>query len=164
MEPLLTISYNLGNEYPHEAVAEIWKLLFENAAHDSIGSCISDTANEDVYVRYKQARDIAVNLVELHSRLIATNVKNDADMTFTAINTLPQKRKDTVIVKTYVPGGKFAIIDEKGNDVDYTIIKSRDLQIMFYHRRSCLIHPENFMYQIRSLKSQWQSRQMMCQH
>ena len=127
MEPLLTISYNLGNEYPHEAVAEIRKLLFENAAHDSIGSCISDTANEDVYVRYKQARDIAVNLVELHSRLIATNVKNDADMTFTAINTLPQKRKDTVIVKTYVPGGKFAIIDEKGNDVDYTIIKSRDL-------------------------------------
>lgn len=127
MEPLLTISYNLGNEYHHEAVAEIWKLLFENAAHDSIGSCISDTANEDVYVRYKQARDIAVNLVELHSRLIATNVKNDADMTFTAINTLPQKRKDTVIVKTYVPGGKFAIIDEKGNDVDYTIIKSRDL-------------------------------------
>lgn len=127
MEPLLTISYNLGNEYPHEAVAEIWKLLFENAAHDSIGSCISDTANEDVYVRYKQARDIAVNLVELHSRLIATNVKNDADMTFTAINTLPQKRKDTVIVKTYVPGGKFAIIDEKGNDVGYTIIKSRDL-------------------------------------
>ena len=127
MEPLLTISYNLGNEYPHEAVAEISKLLFENAAHDSIGSCISDTANEDVYVRYKQARDIAVNLVELHSRLIATNVKNDADMTFTAINTLPQKRKDTVIVKTYVPGGKFAIIDEKGNDVDYTIIKSRDL-------------------------------------
>lgn len=30
-------------------------------------------------------------------------LKNDADMTFTAINTLPQKRKDTVIVKTYVP-------------------------------------------------------------
>ena len=110
-------------------MAEIWKLLFENAAHDSIGSCISDTANEDVYVRYKQARDIAVNLVELHSRLIATNVKNDADMTFTAINTLPQKRKDTVIVKTYVPGGKFAIIDVKGNDVDYTIIKSRDLTL-----------------------------------
>ncbi|MFR2170759.1 MAG: hypothetical protein ACLS54_08825 [Anaerostipes hadrus] len=52
-------------------------------------------------------------MVELHSRLIATNVKNDADMTFTAINTLPQKRKDTVIVKTYVPGGKFAIIDER---------------------------------------------------
>lgn len=127
MEPLLTLSYNLGNDYPHEAVGEIWKLLFENAAHDSIGSCISDTANEDVYVRYKQARDIAVNLVELHSRLIATSVKNDAEMTFTLINTLPQKRNDTVVVKTYIPGGDFAILDEKGNKVDYTVIESRDL-------------------------------------
>ena len=27
MEPLLTLSYNLGNDYPHEAVGEIWKLL-----------------------------------------------------------------------------------------------------------------------------------------
>lgn len=127
MEPLLTLSYNLGNDYPHEAVGEIWKLLFENAAHDSIGSCISDTANEDVYVRYKQARDIAVNLVELHSRLIATSVKNDAEMTFTLINTLPQKRNDTVVVKTYIPGGNFAILDEKGNKVDYKVIESRDL-------------------------------------
>ena len=127
MEPLLTLSYNLGNDYPHEAVGEIWKLLFENAAHDSIGSCISDTANEDVYVRYKQARDIAVNLVELHSRLIATSVKNDAEMTFTLINTLPQKRNDTVVVKTYIAGGNFAILDEKGNKVDYTVIESRDL-------------------------------------
>ena len=127
MEPLLTLSYNLGNDYPHEAVGEIWKLLFENAAHDSIGSCISDTANEDVYVRYKQARDIAVNLVELHSRLIATSVKNDAEMTFTLINTLPQKRNYTVVVKTYIPGGNFAILDEKGNKVDYTVIESRDL-------------------------------------
>lgn len=127
MEPLLTLSYNLGNDYPHEAVGEIWKLLFENAAHDSIGSCISDTANEDVYVRYKQARDIAVNLVELHSRLIATSVKNDAEMTFTLINTLPQKRNDTVVVKTYIPGGNFAILDEKGNKVDYTVIESIDL-------------------------------------
>ena len=127
MEPLLTLSYNLGNDYPHEAVGEIWKLLFENAAHDSIGSCISDTADEDVYVRYKQARDIAVNLVELHSRLIATSVKNDAEMTFTLINTLPQKRNDTVVVKTYIPGGNFAILDEKGNKVDYTVIESRDL-------------------------------------
>lgn len=127
LEPLLTLSYQLGNDYPHKVVEEIWKLLFENSAHDSIGSCISDTANEDVYMRYKQARDIAVNLVELHSRLIATSIETNADMTFTLMNTLPQKREDVVLTKTYIPGGKFAILNENGEKVPYTIIQARDL-------------------------------------
>lgn len=127
LEPLLTLSYHLGHDYPHEAIKEIWKLLFENAAHDSIGSCISDTANQDVFVRYKQAHDIAVNLVELHARLIATNVKNKSEITLTLINTLPQKRNDVVLLKTYIPGEKFALKDLQGNHVPYTIIEKRDL-------------------------------------
>ena len=53
----MTLSYSLGNEYPHGPMETIWKLLFENAAHDSICSCISDIADA---------------LVELHTRLIAT--------------------------------------------------------------------------------------------
>lgn len=126
MEPLLTISYKLGNDYPHEAVKEIWKLLFENAAHDSIGSCISDSANEDVYFRYKQARDLGYNLAELHSRLIAASVKNEADMTFTVINTLPRERDDTVLVKAYIPGCPFAILDENGETLEYSLVDSED--------------------------------------
>lgn len=127
LEPLLTLSDRMGNEYPFKAVEEVWKLLFENAAHDSIGSCISDTANEDVYMRYKQARDISVNLVELHARLIATSIKNDGSMTFTMINTLLQKRSGVVLIKTYVPGENFAILDEKGSKIPYTLISTRDM-------------------------------------
>lgn len=43
-------------------------------------------------MRYKQARDIAVNLVELHSRLIATKIKNKTnnEITLTLFNTLPK--------------------------------------------------------------------------
>lgn len=128
LEPLLTISYHLGNDYPHGALEELWKLLFENAAHDSIGSCISDTANEDVYMRYKQARDIAVNLVELHCRLISTHIQqSDNQMTLTLFNTLPQQRSDVVVAKMYLPGDDFAIIDDNGNKVNYTILEKRDL-------------------------------------
>ncbi|MBU5584610.1 hypothetical protein KQJ29_34170, partial [Enterococcus sp. S181_ASV_20] len=74
MEPVLTMAMQLGFEYPVETVKEIWKLMFENAAHDSIGSCVSDTTNEDVYMRYKQARDISMNLVELTLRQISTAI------------------------------------------------------------------------------------------
>lgn len=128
LEPILTISCSLKNPYPHGVLSQIWKLLFENAAHDSIGSCISDKANEDVYLRYKQAGDIAINLVELHSRLIATNVKKTGDqMTFTIINPLPRYRSEIVRVKTYVPGGQFAIKDEYGDPVEYSVLERNDL-------------------------------------
>lgn len=128
MEPVLVMSSLLGNEYPKETVKEIWKLLFENAAHDSIGSCIADTANEDVYVRYKQARDIAVNLVELHERLIVTSLnRQDKKITWTLFNTLPVTREETIEFKTYLPDGQFMIKDANGEPVNYSILSKRDL-------------------------------------
>lgn len=128
MEPILVMSSQLGNEYPKETVKEIWKLLFENAAHDSIGSCISDTANEDVYVRYKQARDIATNLVELHSRLIATSLKNkEGKITWTLFNALPVERNEAFEFTTYLPEGEFNIQDVNGNKIPYTVLEKRDL-------------------------------------
>lgn len=129
MEPLLTLSYRLGNEYPKEAIAEVWKLLFENAAHDSIGSCISDEANQDVYTRYKQVLDIATNLVELHARLISTSIENKAqsEMTFTIFNLLPQTRNQVVEKNFYLPEGKFVLKDEQGNKIPYTILEKEDI-------------------------------------
>ncbi len=128
LEPLLVISKQMGNDYPKEVVKEIWKLLFENAAHDSIGSCIADTANEDVYMRYKQARDIAINLVELHARLISTSIQGKEDkITWTLFNTLPFSRNETIEFKTYLPNGDFSIVDSKGNKVPYTVLNKRDL-------------------------------------
>ena len=127
LEPILTLSYQLGNYYPHKTVEEIWKLMFENAAHDSIGSCISDNANEDVYVRYKRAKDIALNLVELHSRLIATKIKNKKDVTITLFNTLPYERTDIVVFDTYLPSDKFSIKDDNNENIKYTILEKEDL-------------------------------------
>ncbi|WP_288081479.1 glycoside hydrolase family 38 C-terminal domain-containing protein [Faecalibaculum rodentium] len=128
LEPLLVISASLGNEYPKKTVEYIWKLLFENAAHDSIGSCIADTVNEDVHTRNKQAMDTALALAELHSRLIATSVAGDKNrLSWTLINPLPQKREGVRIFTTYVPSDSFGVINEKGEAVPYTILSMRDL-------------------------------------
>lgn len=129
LEPLLVISRQLGNSYPQEALKQIWKLLFENAAHDSIGSCIADTANEDVYLRYKQIRDIAESLVELHSRLISTQIASDSNaaMTFTVFNPLPELRSDVIVKELYIPGEDFSLYNENNNPVAYTILESENL-------------------------------------
>ena len=128
MEPVLTMALQLGFEYPVETVKEIWKLMFENAAHDSIGSCVSDTTNEDVYMRYKQARDISMNLVELTLRQISTAINNPQaqEITFTLFNTYDTAREGVIEAEVYLPQKTFAILDQAGNSLPYTILEMID--------------------------------------
>lgn len=128
MEPVLTMAMQLGFEYPVETVKEIWKLMFENAAHDSIGSCVSDTTNEDVYMRYKQARDISMNLVELTLRQISTAINNPQaqEITFTLFNTCDKARDGVIEAEVYLPQKDFAILDQAGNSLPYTILELVD--------------------------------------
>ena len=128
LEPILTMSYSLGNEYPHETIKDIWKLMFENAAHDSIGACNSDTTNEDVYMRYKQVRDISTNLLDLHMRLISTKIKNNnEEITLTLFNGLPKERNEIIEFKTYIPEGNFIIKDLQGNKLKFVVKEKEDL-------------------------------------
>ena len=128
LEPLLSVSYSLGNEYPHNVIKDIWKLMFENAAHDSIGACNSDTTNEDVYTRYKQARDLSINLLDLHMRLISTKIKNnDEEITLTLFNGFPNNRNEVVEFEAYIPKEDFIIKDKCGNIIDYVIKEKEDI-------------------------------------
>ena len=128
MEPVLTLAMQLGFEYPVETVKDIWKLMFENAAHDSIGSCVSDTTNEDVYMRYKQARDISMNLVELTLRQISTAINNPQaqEITFTLFNTYDTARECVIEAEVYLPQKTFTILDQVGNSLPYTILEIID--------------------------------------
>lgn len=128
MEPILTLSLSLGFEYPVETVREIWKLMFENAAHDSIGSCVSDTTNEDVYMRYKQARDIATNLVELTMREIATRINHPEakEIALTLFNPFDKKRSGIIEADVYLPQIDFRLLNENGEEISYSIIELID--------------------------------------
>ncbi|HEL1640140.1 TPA: mannosylglycerate hydrolase [Streptococcus suis] len=126
LEPLLSFSQSLGFEYPVEVVKEIWKLMFENAAHDSIGSCVSDTTNEDVYLRYKKARDLAENLAELKMREIVMRIDTDHDITATVFNLSGREKSGVFETTFYVPQHQFAIKDAEGNHYEYTITSSED--------------------------------------
>lgn len=123
LEPVLAISHSLGNDYPHRIVEDIWKLMFENAAHDSIGGCNSDTTNRDVTFRYKQAHDIATNLLDLHMRLIASQIQQEETFAFTVFNTLPYPRSGVTELDAYLPEKPFVIRDLQGNLLDYTIVE-----------------------------------------
>lgn len=126
LEPLLSFSQSLGFDYPVEVVKEIWKLMFENAAHDSIGSCVSDTTNEDIYLRYKKARDLAENLAELKMREIVMRIDTDQDITATVFNLSGREKSGVFETTFYVPQHHFAIKDAEGKSYEYTITSSED--------------------------------------
>lgn len=128
MEPLLVLGDRLGIAYPVEVVRDIWKMMFENAAHDSIGSCVSDTTNEDVYMRYKQVRDISSNLVEITLRKIAMRIQDDKkkEITLTIFNPSDTDRTEVIIEDLYLPQKEFAIYDVNGQQIPYTILSMED--------------------------------------
>lgn len=125
-EPLCLIVSQYGIEYPHKVFEQVWKLLFENAAHDSAGSCVSDKVNKDICHRYFEAEEILTNLVELYSRLLAMAINIDHDNLYlTCINTLPFERKESVSCHMIVPDENFVIKDLMGNEIPYSIVSEK---------------------------------------
>lgn len=127
LEPVLSISYSLGNRYPHNELAEIWKLMFENAAHDSIGGCNSDTTNRDVKHRYKLASDLATNLLDLNMRLISEKIEQKQPFQFTVFNPLPYEKSGVIKMTAYIPEDNFTVEDAQGNTLLYTILEKTNL-------------------------------------
>ncbi|GAF63303.1 putative glycosyl hydrolase [Bacillus sp. TS-2] len=127
LEPILSISYSLGNPYPHKELEEIWKLMFENAAHDSIGGCNSDTTNLDVKFRYKLADEKAKNLLDIHMRLVSERIPYQHDLNFTLFNPLAYRRSGVVKVALYIPEENFTLKDYDGNTIPHAILNKVEL-------------------------------------
>lgn len=61
-EPLATMAYLEGKEYPKGFLNHVWKLILKNLAHDSIGGCSVDQVHRDVSSRYSWAIEISKNI------------------------------------------------------------------------------------------------------
>ena len=127
LEPVLSISHSLGHRYPHEETAEIWKLMFANAAHDSIGACNSDSTNRDIASRYKIAQDMAENLLDLNMRLISQKTEHNSEFSFTVFNPLPYERKGVIEFTAFIPEDDFSVCDLEGKELKYVIKEKSDL-------------------------------------
>ena len=128
LEPVLVIANELGIDYPHSTVEKIWKLMFENAAHDSIGGCNSDSTNKDILQRYKEAKDISSNLLEITMRSITNKIQFDKELNITTFNPLPYKYTGVIEVQAYVPDLEFSVLDSLSHqEIDYVIEDYQEL-------------------------------------
>ena len=128
VEPVLALGSYFGLPYPTKALEDLWKKMAKNAAHDSMGNCVSDRVNADIKARYQKAEDIATALVEVTLRQISTGVKNDGHpITLTVFNTLPVERGGVVSKRIYSPSRNFKIQDYNGQNIPFEITAVKDV-------------------------------------
>ncbi|GBU10810.1 alpha-mannosidase [Erysipelotrichaceae bacterium] len=123
LEPIATLCHTLGNRYPEKEIAEIWKLLFDNAAHDSIGGCNSDTTNRDIAMRYKIATDLIDNLLELQMRTVAEKIINTEAIAFTVFNPFCYNYSGIIQFEGYLPSADIIFFTEDGSQLEHEILE-----------------------------------------
>lgn len=123
LEPLASILHDSGILYPHAVIETILKTLFEVHAHDSIGGCNTDEVNQDIKSRLITARELVDTQIELYLRLLAM-ADRDESKTMVVANLLPEQRKEErVEVELQTRTANFKLFDEKGEEVDYVLVK-----------------------------------------
>lgn len=73
-EPLASIAYLHGSEYPHHLFAYGWKILMQNHPHDSICGCSVDEVHQEMVARFDKSRHVAEVIIDNSKRAIADKV------------------------------------------------------------------------------------------
>lgn len=63
-EPIATICFKEGMEYPHHLFTYGWKTLMENHPHDSICGCSVDEVHGEMVTRFQKAKNIAFHIID----------------------------------------------------------------------------------------------------
>lgn len=105
-EPLASLAYSLGHEYPHHLFTYAWKTLMQNHPHDSICGCSVDEVHREMVTRFDKSRHIAEAIIDESKTAIAAAVDTtvfeqygrDA-LPFVVYNTTGWKRSGVIEVE-----------------------------------------------------------------
>lgn len=128
-EPLATMAYANGKEYPHHLFKYGWKLLMENHPHDSICGCSVDDVHREMVTRFEKAENVAKHIIDesldyLKSKVDTKNFEkiNKDAIPFIVTNTSADKRSGVVeiyveVFKKYFKEGTVAGIVKELNEM-----------------------------------------------
>ena len=127
-EPLSSIAYKSGFEYENKVFEKAWKLMAENAAHDSIGMCNSDETNNSIEYRNDTVKSLMDNLNDLKMREIGSAIPEKDIFQFQVYNFLPYKRSGVLKAEIFTPFTDIEIYDTDGTVYESKVLKSEKLE------------------------------------
>ncbi len=119
-EPLATLGWVLGAEYPARLLDQAWKFLLQSHAHDSIAGSGVDEIEKDVTYRLRQATNIAKGVASRGLQTLQRRIDNSNgtpdDIFLTVFNPSPFSRTEVVTAVVDLPLTSdfkaFEILDE----------------------------------------------------
>lgn len=130
-EPLATLAWLEGQQYPEEILMQAWKYLLQSHPHDSICGSGVDEVHRDVIRRLTWSQQISKAIAETSLNYLAEKIDTVAEDTacqpIIVFNTLNWARTDVVSVKPQQPPSKtarlpcFEIRDSNGHSTPVQI-------------------------------------------
>lgn len=114
VEPLQALTYQLTGKEERRFIKEIWKVMMENSAHDSIGSCNSDKVNTQIYYKFFTAKDSLEEFEAINYRILSKQISQDF-FGIQLYNYLPYERLEEIEMTILTPYKNFSLQDTKGN-------------------------------------------------
>ncbi|MEG1000871.1 MAG: alpha-mannosidase [Cellulosilyticaceae bacterium] len=147
-EPLATMAYDQGKDYPHHMFEYGWKLLMQNHPHDSICGCSVDAVHREMVSRFEKAEAVANHIIDESMNYMVDNIntngltnQEEGAIPIVVVNTTGNLKSDVVqteikLAKKYFSEGPlraginevknhqighYKLVDEKGNSMPCTI-------------------------------------------
>ncbi len=141
LEPLCTLSWMHGEEYPEWAIKRAWKYVLENHAHDSLGCTSVDEVYEEVMNRYRCAYSLAEQTLQESLRGLMHRGKEGTALYL--FNRSASPIRGVVPFAIDIPRGlgddKFHLTDAQGNLIPMEILeKDAFIDVRYNPRRG---HP-----------------------
>ena len=137
LEPLCTLSWLHGEDYPDWAIKRAWKYVLENHAHDSLGCTSVDEVFEEVMTRYHCAYSLAEQTLQESLRALMHHGKEGTALYL--FNRTASPISGTVPFSIDLPAGmgdeKFHLTDAQGNLVPFEILECDAIVDVRYNPR-----------------------------
>ncbi|WP_251548936.1 glycoside hydrolase family 38 C-terminal domain-containing protein [Neobacillus muris] len=129
LEPLAVIARTLGFKYPKQWLDQMWKLLFDVHAHDSIGGCNSDDTNREILHRLGKIDRMADGLLNLLKKQMTQAVSNhlNNESILLVFNTLPQNDSGYMETVVFSKEKDFSIQTLQDEAVPFQIVEQQTL-------------------------------------
>ncbi|MEJ2413115.1 MAG: glycoside hydrolase family 38 C-terminal domain-containing protein [Anaerolineales bacterium] len=128
VEPISTINWIKGAEYPAGLIDQAWKILIQNQTHDGICGCCLDEVHREMDQRFLAVEQIGQTLQNAGARALARRIPADGLLLVVYNNALVQGVQ-VVRARIFTKMDDFTIQDAAGRTLPYQIEGTQEVDL-----------------------------------